>query len=119
MIGYVLSYLVVVALLADAASIWFSKARTHEQLAETGFADKAAPTIGAIAFVSAVLYAVPQTGVLGAILITGFLGGAICAHFRLGKIASAPQIVSFVLGVTTWGGLYLRSAPLRDLFWSG
>ena len=61
------------------------------------------------------LYALPQTAVLGAILVTGFLGGAISTHLRLGRLVSPPQIVSLVLGLMAWGGLYLRNPHLREL----
>ena len=63
----------------------------------------------------AILYAIPRTAVLGAILTTGFLGGAICTHFRLGEIGSPPQLISLLLGVMTWGGLYLRDSRIRTL----
>jgi hypothetical protein len=113
--GRVLSALVTLALFAVAARILFSRSKTKAQFAATGFADGAATPLSVIILVCAVLYAVPQTAVLGAILVTGFLGGAICTHFRLGAVASAPQIISFVLGLMTWGGLYLRNGHVRSL----
>jgi DoxX-like family len=103
------------ALLVDAANTLFSKSTTQAELAATGFADNAAPALGIITLVCAILYAVPQTAVLGAILVTGFLGGAICTHFRLGELGSPPQIISLVLGLMAWGGLYLRNAHVRSL----
>jgi len=60
---------------------------------------------------SAVLYAIPRTAVLGAILVTGYLGGAIASHFRVGD----PPIVQCLLIVVAWGGLYLREPRLREL----
>ena len=113
--GRVLSSLVVLTLFAVAATILFSRSAAHGQLAATGFGDSAGPLIGVTAIVCAVFYAIPQTAVLGAILVTGFLGGAICTHFRLGTISSPPQIISLVLGVMAWGGLYLRYAEVRRL----
>lgn len=113
--GRVLSTLVVLALLGVAASMLLSRSAAHAQLAATGFADSAGPVIGIAALVCAIVYAVPQTAVLGAILVTGFLGGAICTHFRLGTIGSPPQIISLILGVMAWGGLYLRFAEVRGL----
>jgi hypothetical protein len=113
--GRVLSSLVVLALLGVAATMLFAKSVAHAQLAATGFADSAGPMIGIIALVCTMFYVIPQTAVLGAILVTGFLGGAICTHFRLGAIASPPQIISLVLGVMAWGGLYLRYAEVRRL----
>ena len=55
------------------------------------------------------------TATLGAILITGFFGGAICTHFRLGEIGSPPQLICLALGVITWVGLYLRNPTVRKL----
>ena len=113
--GRLLSALVALALLADAASVLFLPSMTHAEFAAAGFADSAALPLGIIMLVCAILYAIPRTAVLGAILVTGFLGGAICTHFRLREIGSPPQIVSLVLGLMTWGGLYLRNALVRSL----
>ncbi len=113
--GRILSSFVVLALLFVAATMLLSRSAAHAQLAATGFADSAGSAIGITALVCAVFYAIPQTAVLGAILVTGFLGGAICTHFRLGSIVSPPQMISLVLGVMAWGGLYLRYPALRTL----
>jgi hypothetical protein len=113
--GWALSALVTLALLADAAHIQFARSATKAEFAATGFSDSAATPLAVITLVCAVLYAIPQTAVLGAIFITGFLGGAICTHFRLGSLVSLPQIISFLLGVMTWGGLYLRNPHVRSL----
>ena len=113
--GEILSALVALALFADAAQIFFARSSTKAELTATGFPESAASPLAIMALVCAILYAIPQTAVLGAIVTTAFLGGAICTHFRLGKLASAPQIVSLVLGLMAWGGLYLRNAHLREL----
>jgi hypothetical protein len=63
----------------------------------------------------AILYAIPATSVLGAILVTGFLGGAICAHVRIAELGSPPELISLLLGVMTWGGLYARDARIRAI----
>ena len=113
--GRALSLLAVLALFGVAANMLLAKSSAHAQLAATGFPNSAGALIGTMAIVCAVIYAIPQTAVLGAILITGFLGGAICTHFRLGEMGSPPQIISLVLGVLAWGGLYLRYPELRSL----
>ena len=113
--GRVLSALVALALLAEGAKILFWRTSTLAELAAAGFSGSAETPLGIITLACAVLYAIPQTAVLGAILVTGFLGGAICTHFRLGNRISPPQIVSLVLGLMAWGGLYLRNADLRNL----
>jgi hypothetical protein len=111
--GRIVSAAVVFALLADAASILMFPSSMQAKFAATGFPDNLAPALGAILLVCTLLYAFPRTAVIGAIAVTGFLGGAICTHFRLGEIGSPPQIVCLVLGVLLWGGLYLRNAHLR------
>jgi hypothetical protein len=84
-------------------------------LQETGFAMDLTRVVGPIIFACAILYAVPATAVLGAILVTGFLGGAICAHVRIGELVSPPELVSLLLGALTWGGLYARDVRVRAL----
>lgn len=113
--GRTMTTLVALALLADAISILMFPASMQANFAATGFPDSVAPMLGIIVLVCALLYAFPRTAMLGAILVTGFLGGAICTHFRLGEIASPPQIISLLLGLMTWGGLYLRNMRMRSL----
>jgi mannose/fructose/N-acetylgalactosamine-specific phosphotransferase system component IIC len=48
-------------------------------------------------------------------LVTGFLGGAICAHVRMGELGSPPEIISLLLGAMTWGGLYARDPRIRAI----
>lgn len=113
--GRSLSALVVVALLVDGAMQLLAPLRVAGMLQETGFAMNLTPTLGAIMVGCAVVYAVRATAVLGAILVAGFLGGAICAHVRLGELGSPPELISLLLGALAWGGLYLRDARLRAL----
>jgi hypothetical protein len=60
---------------------------------------------------SVVIYLIPATSVLGAILLTGYLGGAICTHWRVGD----PFFVHIVLGILIWLGLYLRENRIKEL----
>jgi hypothetical protein len=114
-IGRSASALVVTALLVDGASQLFAPAKIASMMQETGFAMELTSRLGGIMVASALLYAIPSTTVLGAILVTGFLGGAICAHVRLGELGSPPEIISLLLGVMTWGGLYLRDPRMRAI----
>ncbi|MDI3380561.1 DoxX family protein [Xenophilus aerolatus] len=113
--GRVLSALVVLVLLADAAVSLFAPEKLAEPMAATGFSAALAPQLATLMLVCAALYAIPRTSVLGAILTTGFLGGAICAHFRIGEMGSGSQIVCLLIGVAAWLGLYLRMPALRAL----
>src|ERR1700684_2645628 len=111
--GRTMSALVVIALAADGAIQLFAPAQIANMLQETGFAIDLTRVVGPIILVCAVLYAIPATTVLGAILVTGFLGGAICAHVRIGELGSPPEIISLLLGAMTWGGLYARDPRIR------
>jgi DoxX-like family len=117
--GRALSCLVVLALLADAAVSLFTPRMTGAEMEKTGFSPSLAPALGVIMLVCAIAYAIPRTAVIGAILVTGFLGGAICTHFRLGEFGSPPQLICLLLGAMTWGGLYLRDGRVRTLLSNG
>ncbi len=117
--GRALSSLAVLALLADAAVSLLSPGTMSAEMALTEFSPSLAPALGIIMLVCAIAYAIPRTAVIGAILVTGFLGGAICTHFRLGEFGSPPQLICLLLGVMTWGGLYLRDARVRTLLSDG
>jgi hypothetical protein len=114
--GRILGALVTAALLADAGVALVAPHLLAASLQETGFALDLGPVIGSIGLVCIVLYAIPQTCVLGAVAVTAFLGGAICAHLRLGEIGSPPQIVSLLLGVSAWAALWLRLSGVRAVF---
>jgi hypothetical protein len=113
--GWMMSALVVIALAADAAIQLFAPGEIASMLQETGFAMDLTRVVGPIILFCAILYALPRTAVLGAILVTGFLGGAICAHVRIGEVGSPPEIISLLLGAMTWGGLYLRNPRIRAI----
>ncbi|HEY5958535.1 MAG TPA: DoxX family protein [Polyangiaceae bacterium] len=76
--------------------------------AELGYSERAVVTIGAIAACCVVLYAIPRTAVLGAILWTGYLGGAIATHLRVGNPLFSHTLFPIYVAVLLWGGLALR-----------
>jgi hypothetical protein len=77
-----------------------------------GYPDRFFLPICILELVCAVVYAIPRTSALGAILLTGYLGGATATHVRAGE---PIFIVPVILGVLVWGGLYLRDGRLRGL----
>ena len=76
-----------------------------------GYPDATLSTIGILEIACALVYAIPQTAVLGAVLVSAYLGGAVATHVRVGDAFISP----IVLGVLAWAGLYLRDARLRSL----
>ena len=113
--GRIMSAFVLIALVADGAIQLFAPAQIASMLQETGFAMDMTRVVAPIVLACAILYAIPATAVLGAILVTGFLGGAICAHVRIGELGSPPEIIALLLGVMTWGGLYARDSRIRAI----
>ena len=71
--------------------------------------------LGILTLVCTALYAYPRTSVLGAILLTGYLGGAMATHFRVGSPLFSHLLFGLYLGLMVWGGLYLRDERLRGL----
>jgi hypothetical protein len=114
-IGWAISALVLLALFADGATLLFSPQTLQPAMDEVQIPAAFAPRIAFLVILSGILYAIPRTAVLGAILISGFFGGAICAHFRVGQLGSMPQLIALALAVMAWGGLYLRDARVRAL----
>ena len=116
--GRVLSGLAIVALALDAGAKLFAAdmmvANTPPQLgmpADPNFYR----LLGAILAVAVALYAWPRTSVLGAILITGFLGGAVATHARVGDPLLSHTLFGVYIGIVVWAGLWLRDARVRSL----
>jgi hypothetical protein len=72
-------------------------------------------TLGVLTLIGTLLYAYPRTAVLGAIVLTGYLGGAVYAHFRLADPLFTHTLFGVYLGLLIWGGLYLRDPRVRAL----
>ena len=71
--------------------------------------------LGVLTLIGVVIYTIPQTSVLGAILLTGYMGGAIATHLRIGSPLFSHTLFGVYLGLLIWGGLYLREPRLRAL----
>ncbi len=110
--GHVLSTFVALFLFFDGGARLVRFAPYVEGTVKFGYADHLASWIGLVLILSTLLYVIPRTAVLGAILLTGYLGGATASQLR----ADDPWFLFPVaFGVLAWGGLYLRDARLRAL----
>jgi DoxX-like family len=116
-LGRVLSGLVILFMLFDGAIKlvpWPIVTETMDRMGY-GSSESLARSLGAITLVCTVLYAIPPTSILGAILLTGYLGGAMASHVRIGSPLFSHLLFGFYLGVMVWGGLWLRDRKLRAL----
>jgi hypothetical protein len=105
----VLSALAVLLLLFSGGMKLARPPQVTEGFVQLGYPENLAVPIGLVEVASAVLYAIPQTAVLGAILLTGYLGGATATHVRM----SEPFYAPIVLGVVIWVALCLRNPQVR------
>jgi hypothetical protein len=110
-IGWVMSVLPCLMLLFSAAMKLAQPPEVIEGFKKLGWPENLAVPLGILELACTVIYLVPKTAVLGAILLTGYLGGAMATHIRLGD----PFIMHIVFGVVIWGGIFLRDARLREL----
>ena len=115
--GRALSGLVIVFLLFDGAIKLVPWPVVTESMDRIGYgsSETLARTLGAITIACSVLYAIPPTSILGAILLTGYLGGAIASHLRIDSPLFSHVLFGFYLGLMVWGGLWLRDRSLRTL----
>jgi hypothetical protein len=113
--GYVISGLVVAFLLLDAGLKLMELDIVNQTMTELGYPTELSFGLGVLTLICTLLYAVPQTATLGAILLTGLLGGAIATHLRVGSPVFSHLLFGGYLGLMVWGGLFLRDARLRAL----
>jgi len=110
--GRIMSAVPVLLTLLGAVMKLVKAAPAMEGLARAGFSERFVVPIGILELICVAVYVIPRTSVLGAILLTGLLGGATVTTLRIGD-PSFPMPV--VLGMMAWGGLYLRDVRLRAL----
>src|SRR5205085_4975358 len=111
--GRVLSGLPVAFLIFDAAIKFAHPAFVTEASQRIGFPDHLALPLGVILSACVALYVVPRTAVVGAVLLTGYLGGAIAIHLRIADPLLSHTLFPIYFGIMLWGGLYLRDARVR------
>jgi hypothetical protein len=113
--GRVLAGLAVLFMLLDAAGKFIKPPQVVQACERLGIPVHLSPILGVLLTISTLLYAFPRTAVFGAVLLTGYLGGAISIHLRAGS--SLFEIVfPAIMGVLVWAGIYLRDTRLRSVF---
>ena len=117
--GRIITWLIALLLVMDAVMKLVKPAFVVDATTQLGYREGAIIPIGVVLLVSTVLYLIPRTAVLGAILLTAYLGGAVATHVRAAS-GAFPIVFAIVFGVMVWGGLYLTDSrvsgmiPLRE-----
>jgi hypothetical protein len=112
--GRIMSALPVLFLLMDGVMKLFKPRVVVEATVQLGYPESVILGLGVVLITCTVLYIIPPASVLGAILLTGYLGGAVATHVRVGE-GPFPVLFPVILGVLIWGGLYLRNERIRTL----
>ena len=113
-IGRIVSGLPALFLLVDGVMKLFKPPVVVEATVNLGYPESTIIPIGVVLIICTVLYLIPATSILGAILLTGYLGGAVATHVRTGE-SLFSIVFPVIFGILIWLGLYLRDARLRTL----
>jgi hypothetical protein len=112
--GYIISGLPSLFLLIDGVMKLVKPAPVVEATVRLGYPESVILSLGIVLIACTLVYVIPRTSVLGAVLLTGYLGGAVATHVRVGD-GLFPVSFPVLLGVLLWGGLFLRDVRLRAL----
>ena len=113
--GRIVSALPALFLLMDGVMKLFKPAPVVEATVKLGYPQSVILPLGIVLTICTLLYLIPPTRVLGAILLTGYLGGAVATHVRVGDPLFTHVLFPVYLGVLIWLGLFLRDARVRAL----
>jgi DoxX-like family len=112
--GRIISGLLALFLIVDGVAKLFKPAPVIEATVRLGYSESAIIPIGVVLLICTIVYLIPKTSMLGAILLTGYLGGAVATQVRAGE-GAFPIVFPVILGALLWLGLYLRNSSLRVL----
>jgi len=113
--GRVLSILSILFLLMDAVMKLIKPAFVVDATVKLGYQENIIQGLGIVLLICTILYAIPRTSVLGAVLLTGYLGGAVASNLRVGSPLFSHVLFPVYFALVLWGGLYLRDKRLRGL----
>lgn len=111
----IMSGIVILFMLMDSIMKFIQPEEVVSGTVELGFSAHHLIPIGILGLVSVLLYAYPKTSLLGAILLTGYWGGAIATHIRLDNPLFTHILFPVYLGILAWGGIWLIEENMRDL----
>lgn len=111
-IGRIVSALPALFMLVDGAMKLVKPAPVVEATVRLGYPESVIVGLGIVLLACTILYLIPRTAILGAILLTGYLGGAVATHVRVGE-GWFPISFPIIMGILLWGGLWFRDQRLR------
>lgn len=114
--GRIMSGLVIFFMLMDASFKFITSPEAVKATEDLGYGTQHLVPLGLMAVIATIIYAIPSTSILGAVLLTGYFGGAIATHFRLENPLFTHILFPVYLAILMWGGTWLRNPQLRSLF---
>jgi hypothetical protein len=114
--GRIMSIIVILFMLMDGVMKFVKPEPVIASIVKLGYQDHHIVWMGLLALIPTILYAIPQTAILGIVLLTGFWGGAMNANFRIDEPLISHILFPVYLAILGWGGLWLRDARLRAIF---
>jgi len=113
--GRIMAGIVILFMLMDSIFKFVANEAVIEGTTSLGYQLHHLPIMGTLGLLSIILYILPRTEVLGAILLTGYFGGAIATHVRLDNPLFTHVLFTVYLGILAWGALFLKNEKLRDV----
>ena len=114
--GMILSGLVIAFMLMDGIFKLIQPQEVIESTVSLGYGEHHILTMGILGLLVTILYTIPKTSIVGAILMTGYFGGAIASNFRADNPLFSHVLFPVYLGIIAWGGLYLRNPLVKEIF---
>ncbi len=114
--GRVISAFAVLFMLFDSITKITQNPYVMKASANLGYPAAMIPVVGIILLACVVVYVIPRTSIIGAILLTGYLGGAVASNLRIGTPLFSNILFPIYFGILVWAGLYFRNRRVRELF---
>lgn len=115
-IGWAMSILAILFLTMDAVMKLIKPEPIIKATVELGYPESTIVTMGLLLLFFTIIYSIPKTAIFGAILLTGYLGGAVATHFRLLHHVLGETLFPVYIAIFIWGGLVLRKVELKNIF---
>ncbi|ORI24442.1 DoxX family protein [Rhodococcus sp. 1168] len=114
-VGWVLTALIAIFLIFDGVTKLLNVQAVKDATVDLGLREEMMPVVGIVLLVSLALYLLPRTAFLGAVLLTGYLGGAVLTNWRVDKPLFSTVLFAVYVGIVVWGALYLRDPKVRQV----